>query len=369
MTALDAAASGRDAGDPREAFAEQLVTGTTVGFEMLSVWLGLRLGLYEACDAGPATSAELAHRAGVDERYVREWVEHQAVAGILTVDDSLAGPDGRRYGLSAAHREVLLDETSPFHAGSMAMALASIGTVLPGLLEAYRTGAGVDFADYGDELRDHIAGMNRPMFDNDLARRWIPAVPGLRDRLAASPPAHVLDVACGSGWSSVCVARAFPMVRVDGVDADAASIQRARQHAADSGVADRVTFYARDAAELGLDESYDAALMFEALHDVARPVAALSAIRERLADGGVLLVGDMRTEERFTAPGTVLERMFYGFSVFHCLPAGRTQDGSAATGTVMRPGTVREYAHAAGFGTVQVLDVDNDFWRFYVLSA
>lgn len=355
--------------DPREALAEQLVGATSAGFEALSVWLGLRLDLYAALDDGSATAGELADRAGVDGRYAREWLEHQAVAGIVAVDDAAAEPDARRYSLTPAQSEVLLDVTSPFHAAPMALALASVASVLGELRRAYRTGVGVDFAAYGDDIRDHIVGMNRPMFVHELADLWVPAVPGLAQRLVGDPPARVLDVACGSGWSSVCLARGYPKARVDGLDMDATSIERARHTAAEAGVADRVTFRVADAADPGLDGPYDAAMIFEALHDMAQPVAALAAIRQRLTDDGVVLIGDERAAETFTAPGSDLDRLFYGFSVLHCLPAGRTQTPSAATGTVLRPDTLRDYAHRVGFAHVDVLDVDNDFWRFYRLAG
>lgn len=369
MTDVAAATEATRATDARETLAEQLIAGTTAGFETLSVWLGLRLGLYAALDEEPGTPLEVARRAGVDARYAREWLEHQAAAGIVSVEDPAAEAEARRYSLTSAHREVLLDETSPFHAAPMAMALASVGPILEELLAAYRTGAGISFAAYGDEIRDHIAGMNRPMFTHELVSEWIPAVPGLADRLAADPPARVLDVACGTGWSSVCLAQGYPKVRVDGLDLDAPSIERARRLATDTGMADRVAFHVADAAAPGLDGPYDAAMVFEALHDMAQPVAALAAIRQRLTDDGVVLVGDERAAEAFTAPAGDLDRLFYGFSVFHCLPAGRIQQPSAATGTVLRPDTLRDYARQAGFTDVEVLEITNDFWRFYRLAG
>lgn len=369
MTTVETTSPHETAGDLRETFVEQLVGGTTAGFEMLSVWLGLRLGLYAVLDDAPQPAADVARRAGVDPRYTREWLEHQAVAGIVSVDDPTKGPEQRSYSLRPAHREVLLDQTSPFHAAPMTMALASVSRVLTELLGAYRTGAGVEFADYGEEIRDHIAGMNRPMYEHDLAGMWIPAVSGLGELLATGTRAKVLDVACGSGWSSVCLARAYPNVQVDGTDIDGASIDRARRNAAEAGLTDRVTFHVADAAEPGLAGPYDAAMMFEALHDLPHPVATLAAIRRLLTEDGVLLVGDVRADETFTAPGGELDRMFYGFSVFHCLPAGRTRTPSAATGTVLRPDTLRGYAEQAGFTDVNVLDIDNDFWRFYRLAG
>ncbi len=369
MTTVETTTGQPATGDAQEALVGQLVAGATGAFELLSVWVGQRLGAYAALDAGPATPQELARRAGVDERYTREWLEHQAAAGIVSVDDPAADPEQRRYRLSPAHREVLLDETSPYYATPLAMALAGVAPVLTQLLQAYRTGAGVQYAEYGEEMRDHNASMNRPMYEHDLASSWIPAVPGLAERLSAAPPAQVLDVACGSGWSSVCLARAYPQVRVDGVDADGPSVERARRHATEAGVADRVTFHVADAAEPGPAGPYDAALIFDALHDLPHPVEALAAVRQRLSTGGVVLVGDLRAPEVFTAPGGDVDRLLYGFSLFHCLPAGRTRTPSAATGAVLRPDTLFDYAQQAGFSEVEVLDIDHDFWRFYRLAG
>lgn len=352
----------------REALANRLLGDLSTSMETLGVWLGLRLGLYAALDRlGAAAAAELASEAGIDARYAREWLEQQAVAGVLVTGDAARDADVRRYALPAPHREVLLDEVSPYFLAPATYALAGIAGVLPELLAAYRSGAGVPFAAYGEEIRDHIEQLNRPMFANDLASSWLPAVPDLHARLQADPPARVADIACGSGWASISLAQAYPKVLVDGFDLDEASILRATRNAAEAGVEDRVSFAVRNAADPELAGRYNAALVFEALHDLARPVEALAATRALLADGGSVIVGDARVAETFTAPGDEVERLMYGFSILHCLPAGRTETPSAATGTVLRPATLRSYATEAGFSEVQVLPVENDMWRFYRL--
>ena len=131
---------------------------------------------------------------------------------------------------------------------------------------------------------------------------------------------------------------------------------------------DRVSFHVRDAADLRLSEYYDAVFVFEALHDMARPVAALASARKALRPGAAVIVADEKVAERFSAPGNEIERLMYGFSITHCLPAARTEPGSAATGTVMRPDTMRAYAHEAGFSNLEVLPIENDMWRFYRMS-
>jgi 2-polyprenyl-3-methyl-5-hydroxy-6-metoxy-1,4-benzoquinol methylase len=355
--------------DEREALVEKLLADTLASMETFSVYLGLRLGLYAALDAGgAATPGQLAAWAGVDQRYAREWLEQQAVAGILRVDDTAHAADCRAYALPGGHREVLLDEGSPVYAGPLTYFLGSVAKVLPDLLDAYCTGRGVPFADYGPDLRDHVAGLNRVMFTNDLATRWMPTVPDLHRRLSSDPPARVADIACGCGWSSIALATAYPKITVHGVDLDEASVAEAREHAAQAGVGARVTFAVADAADPGLEGPYDAAFLFEALHDLARPVEVLRSVRGLLADVGALIVADERVADAFTAPGDQIERLMYGFSILHCLPAGRAETPSAATGTVLRPATVRRYAHEAGFGSVDVLPIDNDLWRFYRLN-
>jgi SAM-dependent methyltransferase len=206
------------------------------------------------------------------------------------------------------------------------------------------------------------------MFEQLLATEWFPAVPAIHDRLNGDPPARVADVACGLGRSSIAIAQGYPKVTVDGIDLDQASIDRAQQLLPGSGVEGRVTFRCRDAADPELSGRYDLVTIFEALHDMSYPVEVLISARGLLADGGCLLVGDERTADRFTLDAGDVERLYYGFSVLHCLPVGMIGEHAAGTGTVMREDTVRAYAQQAGFTKVAVAPIDNEFWRFYLLT-
>ncbi|HKE98796.1 MAG TPA: class I SAM-dependent methyltransferase [Actinomycetes bacterium] len=350
----------------RDALADRLFKALIESMELAGTYLGLRLGLYEALRGQPATAGELAARAGVDGRYAREWLEQQAVAGLLDADGEADG-DRRRYALPGGHAQVLLDPDDPSYAGAAALWLGSLARILPRVPAAYRSGEGIPYADYGQDCREAIARFNRPLFANELPG-WLAAMPGVRARLEA-PSARVLDVACGEGWSSIALARAFPGVTVDGVDSDEASIAQARENAAAAGLAGRAGFRVADAAELAGGGGYDAAFVFEALHDMARPVEALRALRAALAPGGSLVVADEKVAEAFGAPGDEVERLNYGFSVWHCLPASRAEAPSAAAGTCLRPATVRDWAGQAGFASVAVAPVDNDLWRFYLLEG
>ena len=335
---------------------------------MLSIYVGDRLGLYRAlAEHGPVTTSQLARSAGIHERYAREWLEQQAVAGLIEVAAENADAARRQYRLAPGPAEVMLDPESLNYLVPIVWAIPGLAATLPALLSAYRDGGGVPYEDYGEDFRNSIAASNRPMFKNQLGSEWIPAMADVDRRLRADPPARVADVGCGTGWSSIAIARAYPNVRVDGFDIDEGSIATARKNATKSGVENQVTFEQRDAGAPGQAAAYDLVTAFETIHDMSDPVAALRAMRALVAPGGAVLVADERVAEAFTAPGDELERFMYGWSVLHCLPVGRVDPPALGTGTVMRPETLRRYAGDAGFSGVEVLPIEHDFWRFYRL--
>ena len=216
----------------RDALVGRLFEATLGAFDLLGVYLGDRLGLYQVlAERGPSTSGELAEAAGINERYAREWLEQQAMCEILGVDDPGAEADERRFHLLEGHDEALLDETSLNFVAPMAQALVACTLPIHSLLEAFRTGDGVPYADYGADLHEGQARFTRPMFENLLATEWLPAVPAVHARLLGDPPARVADVACGLGRSTVSIARAYPKAHVDGIDLDAASIAAPRRSA------------------------------------------------------------------------------------------------------------------------------------------
>jgi 2-polyprenyl-3-methyl-5-hydroxy-6-metoxy-1,4-benzoquinol methylase len=359
-------ASVADSTERRDALVERLFMNAVGAFDLFSVYVGERLGLYRIiADDGPLTSAELAQAAGVHERYAREWLEQQAASDLLEVE---IDGEQRRFRLPEGHVEALLDVSSLNYIAPMARAVVAAIRPIDAVLAAFRTGEGVPYADYGEDLHEGQAAFTRPLFENLLGKEWLPAVPELHKRLLADPPARVGDIACGQGRSSIEIARAYPKVLVDGIDSDRASIERARENLVGSGVEGRVTFHERDAADTELAGRYDLVTIFEALHDMSYPVDVLGAARGLLIDDGLMFIGDERTEDAFTAPAGEVERLFYGFSVFHCLPVGMVGKGAAGTGTVIRADTVRRYASEAGFSSCEVLPIDNDFWRFYLLK-
>jgi len=342
--------------DRTDQLAERLFAATLGALELFSVYLGTELGLYKTLEReGALTPDELADRAGIAPRYSREWLEQQAVAGLLDHEDG-------RFALSPAHARVLTHADDPAHVAPFAHMLAGIGGVLPRVAEAYRSGGGVPYEQYGYEFRHGQGHINRPAFVNELPAEWIDAMPDIRARLEQG--GRVADVGCGQGFSTVAMARRFPLARVEGYDADPASIADARRHADATGA----SFAIGDATAVRDRGPYDLVLVLEVLHDLPHPVETLAAVRSSLAPGGAALIVDERVAEQFGAPGDEVERMMYGWSVTHCLPTQMVDQPTAALGTVLRPGTVRDLAAQAGFASTDVLPVENDFFRLYRLS-
>lgn len=350
--------------DRAEALSERLVGQTMQVMEAASVWLGVELGWYAALRDAPATAAELAARAGTAERYTREWLEQQAVAGLL---DREPAPAGDRYALPAGHATALLDRDSPLWAEPFARSVLVAVRKLPEIAAAARSGGGVAWSAYGPELSAAQGDGNRPALRHALAGEWVPRLPELAARLAAG--ARVADVGCGEGWAAIGLAERYPAVTVRGFDLDDVALAAATRHAAEAGVADRVTFTRADAGT-GLDGGpYDVALAIECVHDLPYPVDVLRAVRAGTTDDALVYVVDEAADEHLTTPGDDVQRLLYGFSLLICLPDSLAHPGSAATGTVIRPATLAGYAREAGFAGAVAQDVPGTgFWRVYRLD-
>ncbi|GAA4686406.1 class I SAM-dependent methyltransferase [Pseudonocardia yuanmonensis] len=363
MTATDTAPATDATTDTAGSLTERLFGAVLATMDVHAVYLGDRLGYYRALAEGAAlTPSELAGRTGTAERYTREWCEQQAVTGILRADDE---PDGtaRRYTLPAEHRAALVEVLSLDHVVPLARFAMGCAKQADLLAEAFRTGGGVSWAQHGADAREAQAAANRPMFLGPLGHEYLPSVPDVDATLRAG--ARVADVGCGHGWSAIGIALAYPEVTVDGFDLDAPSIEAARRNAREAGVADRVRFHLADAGSPDTAAgTYDVVFAFECIHDLPDPVAVLRAMHRI---GGTVVVMDERVAETFAAPGDEIERLMYGYSLLCCLADGMAHEQSVATGTVMRPDTLRGYAREAGFADLEVLGIDDDFFRFYRL--
>ncbi len=342
-----------------DAVAERLLQAAVGAVDLVSVYLGDRLGWYASLRRhGPATPDELAARTGCSERYAREWLEQQAVTGLLEVADG-------RFRLPPGAAEALTDPTSLAFLAPLSRMLLAPLVHMPALLEAYRTGGGVSWAELGEDARESQADMNRPWYEAVLPGA-LASVPHLHEVLGR-PGVRIVEIGCGGGWASLALARAYPSAQVLACDVDDATVGMARETVREAGLEDRVRVVQADAAALP-ERDVDVVFAFECLHDMPHPVEVLTAARRSLRGGGRVVVMDEAVADRFAPGGDLTERLMYGFSLLICLPDGLAHPGSAGTGTVMRESTLRAYAEQAGLGSVSVLPIEDfGFWRFYEL--
>ncbi len=356
----------------RDAFVERILQAVSGTFDIFAIYIGHQLGLYRALaedKGGWLTSSELAAHTGTHERYVREWIEQQTVTGVLEVEDESVGAVERRFRLRAGHVEVLTEADSLNYLAPLVQLLVGVAHPVSSVLDAFRTGGGVPLSEYGIDFLEGQGAVNRASYLFQLGSEWLPAMPDVHTRLQADPPARVADIGSGAGWSSIGIAKTYPKVQVDGYDLDEPSVEVAKVNAAEMGLADRVSFHVKDAGDVRLGEAYDLVTALECIHDMADPVSALRTMRRLAGDTGAVLVVDERVGDYFTAKGNDVERMMYGWSILHCLPVGMADQPSVGTGTVMRADTLRQYAREAGFKEVEVLPIENYFFRFYRLYS
>jgi 2-polyprenyl-3-methyl-5-hydroxy-6-metoxy-1,4-benzoquinol methylase len=308
------------------------------------VVVGDRLGLYRAmAGAGPTTSEELSARTGTSERHLREWLAAQAATGYLTYVG-----DGR-YELPEEHALALTEETHPaFVVGAFETAVGALQST-DRIAESMRTGRGLGWGEQDTHVHVGCERFFRPGYVNFLTTAWIPAMEGVAERLEEG--IAVADIGCGHGASTIHLARTYPRSSFLGIDPHGGSVEAARKHAADAGVADRVVFEQANAKEL--TGTYGLVAFFDCLHDLGDPVGALAAVREHLdADGSVLLVepnaGD-EVEQNFNPVGAA----YYGFSTLLCTPNALAQEADVVLGAQAGQARLTEVAHRAGFGRVR----------------
>ncbi len=345
-----------------EEFAGRVLEDINTAMSVMNLYLGHRLSLWSTmAENGPVTPGQLAARTGYDERYLREWLDAMTVNGYVE-----HRPGEGTFYLVPEHARALTDREDPNFVAPFLCWLPGLAGVLKQLRGAFKSGEGVPYEAYGVHTLEAIGTGNRSMFVNDYVAKWVPALPDVERRLTEG--ARVADIGCGLGWSSISLARGFPQVTIDAYDLDMASIERAEALAHDAGVDGRIEFHVAAAEDIGERGVYDLVTAFEVVHDMAYPVEALRRMKEMLAPGGVVLIADEAVGDTLEENSDFYGRFMYNFSVLHCLPQAKVFPNSAETGTVMGPAKLRKYAVKAGFSKVEVLPIENDFWRFYRLD-
>ncbi len=329
-----------------EAFMGQVVSdmGAIISAPLMA--LGERLGLYKAmAHAGPLSSQEVADRAGVAERPVREWLRNQAAGGYVTYD-----AESDRYTLPEEHAMALADEDSPVYILGLFDSIASLYAKEGEIEEAFRTGNGMGWHEHDHRLFRGTERFFRPGYRAHLVAEWIPALDGVQEKLERG--ARVADIGCGHGASTIIMAEAFPNSEFFGFDYHASSIEQAQARAAEAGLGHRITFEASSAKEFP-GSGYDLVCVFDCLHDMGDPIGAARHIHDALAPDGTWMVVEPYAKDTVEENLNPVGRVFYGASTVICTPASLAQEVGLALGAQAGEAQLAAVIREGGFTRVR----------------
>ena len=328
-------------------FGAKLLGIYTGGVLTKLIDIGYQVGLFDAANQGPATSQGLADRAGLKERYVREWLGAMVTSGIFTYE-----AQGRTYTLPEEHAGLLTGDRHT-NVAPLSRMINHFGTHLQRLTGCFRDGGGIAYSAYRPVFTQCMDDTWRRIYDHTLVSGFIPAVAGLREALGSG--ISVMDIGCGTGHAMNVLAREFPKSRFFGCDIAEDAIAGACEEASRLGL-DNSSFEVVDVSALPAEPKFDLITAFDAIHDQRAPDAVLRGVNRALAQDGTFLMIEFkfssRVEENIENPFAPL---YYGISLMHCMPVSLALDGQGL-GTVWGEQLARQYLADAGFGTVSVVD-------------
>ena len=351
--------------DPRkaEAFAGKLLGALNQGAMCLMTSIGHRTGLFDAMKGRPpSTSGEIAGAAGLNERYVREWLGAMTTAGVIEVDAA-----SERFHLPDEHAASLTRSAGADNVAVFAQYVAILGQVEEDILECFRNGGGVPYERF-PRFHEVMAEDSGQSVLSSLESHILPLVPGLADRLRAG--IRVLDVGCGSGRILARLAELFPASTFHGMDLSAEGIENGRTAAREAGLKN-LTFEQRDLSDFDTTaepEAYDWITTFDAVHDQAKPLHVLRGIHRALRPGGIYMMQDIKGSSHVAGNldhpiGTFL----YTVSCLHCMTVSLAQGGEGL-GAMWGEEKTREYLQKAGFGAVEKHELAHDIQNnWYVM--
>lgn len=334
--------------DPQrvQAFAGRMLNVYTGGALMFLTDIGYQAGLFEAAAQGPATSPELAERAGLEERYVREWLAAMTTGGIFTYE-----PATRTYRLPPEHAALLTGESGR-NLAPMSQIISSFAKHVPAIVRCFREGGGVPYSAYRPEFTERMDDLWRRMYDEQLITGFLPLATKLPERLGAG--IRVADIGCGTGHAVNVMAQAYRASTFAGFDIADDAIARARAEAEAMGLVN-ARFEILDVTRLPTDPPFDLITAFDAIHDQADPAAVLRRGHDALAPDGVFFMvdfkGSSRLEENLDYPFATL---YYSSSLLHCMPVSLAE-GGAGLGSMWGEQLARQMLTEAGFGSVKVV--------------
>ena len=347
--------------DKIKSFSKQV--STDIGAAMLGAlsYIGDRLGIFSAlAEAGSVTSATLAERTGLSERYLREWLGAMTAAGYVTYD-----PAAKTYAMPPEHAMVLARDDSPFFAGGFIEMIVPQMSIAPKVMQSFKNGRGVPQSEYPPETWEAMERSSASMYRHQLVRKWLPTMPQVVAKL--SEGGSSLDVGCGSGRAAIAIATAFPKAKVFGYDAHQGSLERARANAKAAGLGDRINFDVVDCTKLPAAQ-FDFISTFDVVHDSVDPDALLKSIRGALKPGGTYLMVEVNVSSNLEDNINPMGRLMYSMSTLYCMTVSLAH-GGAGIGACMGEAKARELVAAAGFKHFRRLPIDDLFSALYEIQV
>ena len=347
-------------GAKAEEFAGKMVGVLNGGMLALMTSIGHQTGLFDTiANLPPSTSEEIASSANLNERYVREWLGAMVVGGIVEYD-----PEQATYHLPPEHAACLTRAAGPDNLATLAQYVPLLGNVEGGILESFRNGGGVPYSAY-PRFQELQAEESAQVQDASLIEAILPLVPGLVEHLECA--ADVADIGCGQGHAVNLMAWAFPNSRFVGYDLSEEGIAAARAEAGRMGL-ENARFEARDVTAFDAGGRFDLITAFDVIHDLARPAEVLRSIFDALRPGGTFLMVDIAASSHLHENlGHPLGPALYAVSTMHCMTVSLEQ-GGVGLGTVWGEHKAREMLSEAGFGEVEVKQVEGDFFNNYYVA-
>jgi len=344
-----------------EKFAERLMTALNDGALCLMLSIGHRTGLLDVLRGlPPSTSAEIAKHAGLNERYVREWLGAMVTAGVVEVD-----PETTRFSLPAEHAAYLTRPAAADNLAVFAQYIPLLGAVEDDIVACFQRGGGVAYARF-PRFHAVMAEDSGQSVLSSLESHILPLVPGLAERLAAG--ARVLDVGCGRGRILHRLAALFPASRFKGIDLSDEAIAYAREEAArlDLRNAEFVVADLSDFDTTAEPGAFDCITTFDAVHDQARPLNVLKGIYRALRADGIYLMQDIKGSSQVHKNiGHPIGTFLYTISCMHCMTVSLAQGGEGL-GAMWGEELTREYLRRAGFNSIETHqpahDIQNNWY-------
>ena len=344
-----------------EQFAGRMVGILNDASVALMTSIGHQVGLFDVmAKLAPANSQEIATAAGLQERYVREWLAAMTTARVVTHD-----PRRQTYVLPAEHATSLTRAAGPDNLASSMQLIPLLASVEQPVIDCFKHGGGVPYSAY-PRFHRLMAEDSATIHDAALVDGIVPLVPGLTDRLQAG--IDVADIGCGQGHALTLLAATFPRSRFTGYDFAAEAVEAGRHEAREAGLRN-VTFELRDVTDLGVTDAYDLVTAFDAIHDQAHPAQVLAGIAHALRRDGVFLMVDIRASsnlhENFDLPTAPF---LYTVSTLHCMTVSLAQHG-VGLGTAWGEQVACSMLRDAGFSTIEIKTLEDDLFNSYYVAS